>query len=110
MLTQTCQNLIVKSVFKSVKPILRFARTNAQKNRKTDKKLKNHCVRFYYINKGAPITFYLKYLPITDTVLDDCYDFIVIIDYIYIFNSPSRNQTQNIILPQGNDDLNMNNI
>ena len=52
MLTDACQNPIVKTAFKSVTPILRLSITYAHTNGQIDKKIQSHCFGFYYINKG----------------------------------------------------------
>ena len=59
-------NQIMKTAFKSNKPILRL-----------DKNFKNHCFGFYYINKNS-IFLYIFHVqkPI-------CYNFIISIDRLY---------------------------
>ena len=45
MLKKVCQNKISTTIFKSVKPFIRY------KHAQTDKKIKNNALRFYYIEK-----------------------------------------------------------
>ena len=64
MLREVCQNKIIKTAVKSIKPFLILVRKNAQSKRQ---KNKNHCLGFYY-NWYIPLVIdLLVYFPRTES-------------------------------------------
>ena len=74
MLREVCRNWIVKIAFKSAKPILTFAWTNAQ----TEKKIKNIVLSFIKLMKVSNNKF--SYISTFHIQTPTCYDFILSID------------------------------